>query len=562
MSVSSAFARANATFPVKFTNATDASLTYLSDPMHFPAPISPLVQSVFVTAFEYGFTAAAKSFHLPIARASVTIQNNYFFHAYPPIVQGDETEASALVALAEASIQAEIPLLLDRWENEHLPRLKANLDRLATMNLATVNPRVLPFLLDEIVAINMDNWAIHFKIVVPVLVAMQRYDELYADLFGGEEQDAHRLLVGLPSQSVRAGIGLSELARAAKAAGLAELVLAVPAADVVSVLERHPIGEYFLAALRDYLREFGLRQDLFDYTVPTWQEDPTIAIASIQAYLRCGHDARAEHARAMTSAVKALNAARARLEGYPDAVREQFETMVSAARAAYFLQEEHNFYIDQQSQALSRLLFLRLGARLAESGVLGKADDIFMLHMEELKLIVSRELDEDQIGAARMLVLEREADLERSAKLAPPAYIGAAPEGPPPSDSVMGRAMLRFFGGLPARSTGTNQIAGHAGSRGIVTGAARVARTLDEAKALQPGEILVAITTMPAWTPLFGTAAALVTEVGGPLSHAAIVAREYGLPAVVGAVAATQRIVTGQVITVDGSAGLVTIEQG
>src|SRR5690606_28312124 len=105
------------------------------------------------------------------------------------------------------------------------------------------------------------------------------------------------------------------------------------------------------------------------------------------------------------------------------------------------------------------------------------------------------------------------------------------------------------------------RIRGNAGSRGIATGVARVARTLDEARALQPGEILVAITTMPAWTPLFGTAAALVTETGGALSHAAIVARDYGLPAVVGAIGATHAIKTGQVITVDGTSGLVTIEQ-
>ena len=85
-------------------------------------------------------------------------------------------------------------------------------------------------------------------------------------------------------------------------------------------------------------------------------------------------------------------------------------------------------------------------------------------------------------------------------------------------------------------------------------------RALDEAKALQPGEILVTITTMPAWTPLFGTAAAVVTETGGALSHCAIVAREYGIPAVVGAFGATRAITTGQTISVDGTSGLVTIE--
>ena len=118
--------------------------------------------------------------------------------------------------------------------------------------------------------------------------------------------------------------------------------------------------------------------------------------------------------------------------------------------------------------------------------------------------------------------------------------------------------MVRFFGGPRQRSDTPGQLKGTPGSRGVTTGVARVARTLDEARALEPGEILVAVTTMPPWTPLFGIASAVVTETGGPLSHCAIVAREYGIPAVVGAAGATQVIQTGQEITVDGSGGLVT----
>jgi pyruvate,water dikinase len=124
----------------------------------------------------------------------------------------------------------------------------------------------------------------------------------------------------------------------------------------------------------------------------------------------------------------------------------------------------------------------------------------------------------------------------------------------------MERAIGRFFGGPPQQADASNEIKGNAGSRGVVSGIARVARTLDEATQVLPGEILVAVTTMPAWTPLFGVAAAVVTETGGPLSHCAIVAREYGIPAVVGAHGATRIITTGQRITVDGGRGRVTID--
>jgi pyruvate,water dikinase len=100
-----------------------------------------------------------------------------------------------------------------------------------------------------------------------------------------------------------------------------------------------------------------------------------------------------------------------------------------------------------------------------------------------------------------------------------------------------------------------------AGSRGTATGTAFIARTLEEATGISPGEVLVAVTTMPPWTPLFGIAAAVVAETGGPLSHCAIVAREYGIPAVVGAHGATQRIQQGQSITVDGTNGVVVLHQ-
>ncbi len=125
------------------------------------------------------------------------------------------------------------------------------------------------------------------------------------------------------------------------------------------------------------------------------------------------------------------------------------------------------------------------------------------------------------------------------------------PEGPTPAD--------RFRGGPPPQST-EREIKGNAGSKGRVTGLARVARNLAEATALQPGEILVCPTTAPPWTPLFAVASAVVTDTGGILSHCAVVAREYGIPAVVGTGVATKRIRTGQRIAVDGSAGTVTLE--
>ena len=97
-------------------------------------------------------------------------------------------------------------------------------------------------------------------------------------------------------------------------------------------------------------------------------------------------------------------------------------------------------------------------------------------------------------------------------------------------------------------------------SPGVVTAPARVLHGPEDFDQMRPGEVLVAGTTTPAWTPLFAMASAVVTDIGGPLSHGSIVAREYGIPAVMGTGVATRRIQIGQMITVDGSAGTVTLQ--
>jgi pyruvate,water dikinase len=118
----------------------------------------------------------------------------------------------------------------------------------------------------------------------------------------------------------------------------------------------------------------------------------------------------------------------------------------------------------------------------------------------------------------------------------------------------------RFFGATLEESEDKGLIRGISGSPGVTSGVARLVLTLDEVDRLNPGEILVTYATAPPWTPLFGVVGGVVTDVGGRLSHCAIVAREYGIPAVVGTRVATARIHAGMRITVDGTRGIVRLE--
>jgi pyruvate,water dikinase len=546
------------TFPESWDSIAVDGPPFEFDPMHSPFPVSPLMAST-QGAFADGYTRALREANVPIRATQVRFVNHYRYVRMLPQAPSSDEEAAAQAALVEATLQQEIGRMLDRWYVEHRPRLAAMHERLREMDVRGAPRYEVLALLDEVDDLHRELWTIHFRIAVPMLLAMQIFSEFHADLFGEDGAAARTLMAGTPSESLKAAFGLSDLADRARALGLDGMITSLPVDDLPAALEATEEGEAFMAGLQAYLETYGYRQDLFDYTTATWREDPSIAPVTIRNYLLTGHDPRTEHEKTARTAQHAFEAARARLATYPGAVWEQFEQMAQHARQGAFLQEEHNFYIDQKGLSLLRLFYLEVGAHLRDRGVIAAADDVFLLRIEEVRELVAAQDGPLHAARARDLVVTRRAELAAAATMAPPPLIGDTTFAPPP-DSVMTRAVTAFFGGPPQQAEAPGQLKGNPGSRGAISGVARVARTLEEAKAIQPGEILVALTTMPAWTPLFGIAAAVVTETGGALSHCAIVAREYGIPAVVGAHGATRAIATGQRITVDGDRGVVTID--
>ena len=191
---------------------------------------------------------------------------------------------------------------------------------------------------------------------------------------------------------------------------------------------------------------------------------------------------------------------------------------------------------------------------MANIGSLENAEDVFYLEHEELQKVRS-DLKE--------LVIKRRKLRENQKHLAPPSFIPQLSDPNWEGDrswkllsSVVGETLLKR--GLQERN-GKKIIVGTSGSPGRARGIARVITGPDDFGRFQPGDVLVAHTTTPIWTPLFNIASAAVTEVGGPFSHAAIVAREFGIPLVNGALDAAREISDGAPVVVDGSAGLVEL---
>ena len=185
----------------------------------------------------------------------------------------------------------------------------------------------------------------------------------------------------------------------------------------------------------------------------------------------------------------------------------------------------------------------RIGQALADNGALADPDDVFFLTRDE----VVAALDSPAEFAAPDIA-GRRATRQEQARLVPPLLIGKVN----PMLKRMWDSYPRMLGAAPSA---TALVTGSPASGGVATGRVRVVRGPDEFDTLQSGEILVAPLTAPAWTPLFTLAAAVVTDVGSPASHASIIAREYGIPAIVGCGDATARLATGMRVIVDGSTG-------
>ncbi len=228
----------------------------------------------------------------------------------------------------------------------------------------------------------------------------------------------------------------------------------------------------------------------------------------------------------------------------PPKLRDRFDRLLAEAQRAARLREEQVAQLTRPWPVLRRTI-ARMGEALVARGVLGAPEDAFFLRRDEL--VAALHDHRERIDVVR----ERRARWERQRRLVAPLMLGPMPKM---LQSLLGAAERALRG--PSEAS-PDAIRGVPASPGRATGRARVLRSASEFGRLLTGEVLVCPVTTPAWTPLFARAAAVVTDVGSPSAHASIIAREYGIPAVVGTGDATSRIVDGALVTVDGGAGLV-----
>lgn len=535
-------------FPVSWAHPDDARLLWTFDRVHWPEPMPPLVFAVAGGSFARALRAAAAEYELPIADVRMRRINTYRYQANVSIASSPE-ETQARRERSREALRAVMGRLDEIWSTEWLPEIRDHLDWWERFDLEHAPTPALLAHLEETMARADRIWEIHFLLASPMHGAINQFGKMHREVFGGSTLDAYRLLRGFDNKILRAARALWRLSRRALAVPAVRRTVEDHAAEhVLPALEAFPEGRAFLGELRAYLDEYGQRGESLSLDHPSWLEDPAPVLENLKGYMaQPDRDLEGEMAAPGEERERLVAEARRRLRGYPGPVGEEFEFLLTAAQHAVVLSEDHNYWIDAKGMYHVRRVFVECGRRLADAGVVEHPEDVFCLTLEELR----EALRADEGLNHRPLVAERRAEMERFRAVTPPPVLGTRPPAP------SGRGAP---GTLPRDgSAEPGLLGGSAGSAGVARGPARVARSLEEAGGLKRGEILIAETLSSSWTPLFAIAAGLVTDTGGILSHAAVVAREYGLPAVLGTNDATSLLRDGDLVEVDGDRGTVRV---
>jgi phosphohistidine swiveling domain-containing protein len=518
---------------------------------HFPRPATPLTQEFLYRAISDGFSAAMETWACPFGAQCRAI-NYYGFFTIKPFNLGSETMPERVARYQDVLGQV-LPRMGELWEQTWLPAILPGLEKGRTTDYGALSDEELLHTLDEMRREFLERWTIHGWINF-VTISASWFADFYNETFEPEDPtEPYLLLQGFPTRSLAAGRGLWRLSRMIKnTPALKRVFEEQDPAQLVSHLERLEEGRHFMAEFRPFLDEFGWRSDAFELADPTWRENPRIPLNTLQGYISLGEEADPDlrFQEAVRTRERLLAQARQRLAG--DLVKQAgFNELYEMGCHNLVLTEDHNFYIDQMGDSILRPPLLELGRRLVRRGALADQNDVFLLYLVEIRAGLSGE-------SQQVLVAQRKAEMEAWSRIIPPPTIG---EPPPPSNDPWEEAILRKMLGVPVEpSRDPNVITGIGASPGTVQSRATVVHNLSEASKVQSGDILVCEMTMPAWTPLFSTASAVISDTGGVLSHCAIVSREYRIPCVVGTVVGTTLLKDGMLLTVDGSRGIVRID--
>jgi pyruvate,water dikinase len=532
-----------------------------------PDPISPLFATLGLPAWERAMNELMKSVGMEDAfPMSMPIINGYGY--YGLALTAVQTIKAALVT--PYILMVKFPGVLRsaqaRWQEEH-SRYAELVKRWQTKDLTSTSAKDL---LDGVRVITEKAAQYYLTIQGGILPAAYMSEFFFTQVYnkflkGHNGSAALTFLLGFDSTPIQAEKSLYDLAQWVR--GQAELSAAL--ANMSSEQFREAYCEQavqgvanegeergwlaFWRRLADHLARFGHTISDLDFAKPVLVDDPGQIFETLKFFLSDQAPNPYERQEKASAARKqATRVMVARLHGFR---LTTFQRLVEWAQRLAPLREDALADVGL-GWPVARQMLGEIGRRLVTHKGINIPDDVFWLTIDQLNEATNA-LDVGQAQADyRTIVAERQATWEKERALTPPVAL-----------PIKGGARflgIDFTNMMPARTDQAegDVLKGIAAGPGSITGVARVIHGPAEFDQMRQGDILVARITTPAWTPLFALAAGVVTDVGGPLSHSSIVAREYHIPAVLGTGVATERLSSGQRIIVDGDAGTVTLSTG
>jgi phosphohistidine swiveling domain-containing protein len=560
----------SAEFPIEWEEG-ERELFWIYDDLHIPNPVSPMFFDIggWWLTCDHMF----RRFGTPFASDWIAKEvNGYVYTAAVPADAGIRSEAAEYQARYAPRVPREpgypakigaylgwvLPhyaeSFLDWWRDRLRPEIERNFEYLDNFDTDAASLLDLAVLLEDAIDIHDRHWKIHWMLNFAQFASTQALNATIEQVRGQADPALMgRLQSSLEDRNWDSIEDLWKMKEEIKAdPELAAAFEAETAGDVRRALEGSERGRRFLdERVLAHQKSFGYKAIWsHEFAFKTWREDPAPILEAVRGYLATDYDYPANIAAVREDLEKAKAETLEGLEGEP---RNQLQGALDRSLSMNPLTPDHHFYVDQGTNARLRLLLIAIGEKLVGAGAIDDSEDVMYLRYNELRLLMADQSALDARGS----VGDRRDAREAAYELRPPSWVGTATQTALdfPYNALWGFPE-KFHAGEPST---TGEVRGLAASPGVVEGPARYVASLDEFDQVQDGEILVCRMTNPAWVVLFTKISGLVTDAGGAVSHPAVVAREFGIPAVVGTTNGGERIKTGDRVRVNGTTGVVEI---
>jgi len=424
----------------------------------------------------------------------------------------------------------------------------------------------------------MDNYSImwqhHFEMLMlgygAYVVFFQFCKQAFPEI---TDQTVARMVAGIDVLMFRPDDELKKLAKLAVELGLDDIFTDDGNPDVIlpAIKAKGDAGKQWLDALAESRDPwFNISTgDGFYHWERSWNDDLSVPLSALPHYIEL-----VRQGNSLDRPTEQLRVERERIiKEYRDLLgsddeRTAFDQMLAICHLVFPYVEDHKFYCEHWLTTVFFNKIREFGKLLQSQGVIEDANDIFHMHHTEVNLTLGNVMNAWAAGSEPVnkgywppIIAERRRMIEVLKTWAAPPAIGPMPDNieDPALQMLWGITTETLHSWAAPSVENANELKGYAASPGVVEGVAKVLRSINDFGEIKEGDILVAPITHPSWSPLFSKISAAVSDIGGTMSHMAIVAREYGMPAVVGTGEATKRIQNGQRLRVDGDRGIVTI---